>query len=79
MQRNSGFIVKQVNGELALKEITLVSYQTVFQKLIRSFSHIQFEHVHQAYNKHEDALSTLVYKIGIPGAAIDVGIISKTL
>lgn len=56
-----------------------MSYQIVVQKLIRSFSHIKFEHVPRAHNKHVDALVTLDSKIVIPDEAIDVKIIKKTL
>lgn len=54
-----------------MKEIALVSNRTVIQKLIRSFSHIEFEHVPRA-DKHADLLATLVSKIDIPNKATDV-------
>lgn len=55
VQGDSKLIVEQVNREFALKEAALVEYGTAAQKLIKSFSSIQFEHVPRAQNKHADA------------------------
>lgn len=66
MQRDSRLIIKQVNGEVSLTKNFLVSYRTVIQKLIISFSHFQYEHVSRAYNKHTDTLATLASKIDVP-------------
>lgn len=65
MQRNLGLIIQQVIGEFTLKEITLVAYRSA-QKLIKSFSSIQFEYVPRVQNNHIDALATLASKIDIP-------------
>lgn len=40
LQANSKLITKQVNKEFALKEIILVPYRTVDQRLIKSFKHM---------------------------------------
>lgn len=56
VQGDSGFIIKQVKGESALKEIATITYQTIIYKLIKSFLSIQFDHVSWMYNKHVDAL-----------------------
>lgn len=45
VQGDSKLIIEQVNGEFALKEAALVEHRTAIQKLIKSFSSIQFEHV----------------------------------
>lgn len=39
-----------------------MSYQTAIQNMIRSFTHIQLEHVPRAHNKRGDALATLASK-----------------
>lgn len=62
-----------------LKEIALVPYQIAIQKLIRSFSHIKFEHMPRAHNKHLDDLATLASKIDILGKANNVSTMRKTL
>lgn len=46
-------IIKHINREFALKEIAFMSYQTTVQKLIRSFSHVQFEHIPRAHSKQQ--------------------------
>lgn len=65
---------EQVNKEFALKEVALVEYRTVVQKLIKSFSSIQFEHIPPAQNKHADALAALTSKVDIRDETVDVKI-----
>lgn len=64
-----------------LKEITntFTSYRTTIQMLIRSYSHIWFDHVSRAHNIYMDALVTLASKIGIHDETVDVRIIKTTL
>lgn len=47
VKEDSKLIIKQVNSEFTLKEISLVSYRTAVQKLLRSFKSILFEHAQQ--------------------------------
>lgn len=79
VQGDSKLIIEQVNGKFALKEAALVEYKTAIQKIIKSFSSIQFEHVPRAQNKHADALATLASKVDIPDETADVKITMKTL
>lgn len=79
VQGDSKLIIEQVNGEFALKEVVLVEYRTAIQKLIKSFSSIQFEHVPRAQNKHADDLATLASKVDIPEEEASVKIMTKTL
>lgn len=62
-----------------MKESGLASYQTTFQKLIKSFLCIQYEHVLLSYNKHIQGLVTLALKVVIPDKTIDVKVIKKSL
>lgn len=78
MQEDSRLIRKQVNEDFVVKEITLLSYRIAVRKLIRSSSHIQFEHVPQTH-KYADALSTLSSSINLSNEAIDVRIVKKAL
>lgn len=57
----------------------MVEYRTGIQKLIKSFSSIQFEHVPRAPNKHADALATLASKMGFPDEVTNVKLIKKML
>lgn len=49
------------------------------QKLIKSFSIIQFEHVPRAQNKHADALTTLASKVDIPKEVANIKVMKNTL
>lgn len=51
MQGDSTLIIKQANREFSLKEIALLSYRTIVQKLIKSLSFNQFEHVSQVHHR----------------------------
>lgn len=63
VKRDSMLIIKQVNGEFALKKITLLAHQNTFKKPIKSLLSIRFEHVLRVHNKHVDALTTLASKL----------------
>lgn len=54
MKGNSRLIIQEVNGEFILKEIALVTCQTVVQKLVKSFYRVLIEHSPRAHNKHTD-------------------------
>lgn len=78
-QGDSKLTIKQVNGEFALKETTLVKYRIAIQKLVKSFLGIQFEHVPQAQNKHADVVATLASKVDIPDETTNVKLTKKAL
>lgn len=61
------------------EEATLVYYRTAIQKLKKSFSSIQFEHVPRAQNKLADALAMLASKVDIPDEVTNVKVMKKTL
>lgn len=63
-------IIKQVNKELALKEIALVPFQTSVQKLIRWFSSFVIQAC--VYNKHSDALATLPSSVDVLDERINI-------
>lgn len=72
-------VIEQINGEFGLKETALVKYRTAIQKLIKSLSSIQFEHVPQSQNKYVDPLATLASKEDIRNETTNVKIMKKTL
>lgn len=57
----------------------LASYWAAIQRLVKSFSNVQFKHVPRSYNKHEDALATLASQVDIHDEAIGMKVIRKTL
>lgn len=79
VQGDSKLIIKQINREFALKEASLVEYRTDVQKLTKSFSSIQFEHIPRAQNKHADTLATLASKVDIPNETANVKVTKNTL
>lgn len=54
VQGDSRLIIQQVIGEFHT-QIAIVAYWTAAQKLIKFFSSIQFNHLSECINKHEDA------------------------
>lgn len=79
MQGDSDLVTKHINREFTLKEIALLSYRNAIQKLTRSFSFVQFDHVLRAHNKHINALATLASKTEVPDKTVDMIIIKKIL
>lgn len=69
-QEDSRLIIKQVNGELAPKEIPFAFYQAVVQKLVRFFSSIRFEH----YREYADALAAVASKVNVFDKAVDMSL-----
>lgn len=62
----SSSLSNKVSGEFPLKEIALVPYLiAVVQKLIKSFSYIQFEHIPKAHNMQLDDLATLAFNMSL--------------
>lgn len=66
VQGDSKLIIKQINGDLAPKEIGLAPYRAAVQKLVKGFEDIQFQHIPQACNQHDEALAALASKINVP-------------
>lgn len=58
---------------------SLVAYGAAVQKLVKSFSSIQFNHVPRAHNKHVDDFAPLVQKIDNRDEVVDVRVIKNTL
>lgn len=61
------------------KGCALVDYWTIIQKLIKSFSSIQFDHVSYVHNKDVDALVVLATKVDILDETVDVKVRKRTL
>lgn len=68
---DSKFIIKQVNSEFTLKEISLVPNHTTVQRLIKSFEDTRFEHNPPAHDTHADVTAM--------DEVVDVSIIKRTL
>ena len=60
---DSNFLIKQVNGEFAVKEPSLANYRDEIQKRLLNFENYGLETVPRSKNKYADALATLVPKM----------------
>ena len=56
---DSKLIVKQVSGQLVLKEPALATYRTTVQRPLDKFQKVEIEQVPRSDNKFSDALATL--------------------
>ena len=78
---DSNLIVKQANGEFALKKPMLASYRTLVQGLWKKFQNVRCEHSPRSTNRYVDALATLASKIHIQeeNRKIVVSVVKRTL
>lgn len=51
VQGDLKLIIKQVNGEFELNEISLMYFRMVVQNLVKSFENIHFQHTSRAPNR----------------------------
>ncbi|XP_028123698.1 uncharacterized protein LOC114320834 [Camellia sinensis] len=56
----SNLMVKQTNGDYAIKEPPLASYRTIIQRLTDKFDTVSIEHAPRSNNRHPDALASKV-------------------
>lgn len=79
VQGDSKLIYQASQWIIRFKRGCLSRIQTAVQKLIKSFSSIQFKHVPLAQNKYADALATLASKVDIIDETANVKVTKKTL
>lgn len=79
VQGDLKLIIKQVNGDFTLKEISHIPYRTTVQRLVRSFDSVQFQLMPREHNRHADALAIIASKIDAPEGDTDVSIIKRTI
>ncbi|CAL2256587.1 unnamed protein product [Prunus armeniaca] len=60
---DSNLVLSQLQGNFAVKEVTLAPYRTAVERLINSFKQIVMEHIPGVTNKYGDALATLGSKL----------------
>ena len=61
---DSNLIIKQISGDFAVKEPSLIKYRDEVQKILRNFESYELRFVPRSQNKYADALATLVLKMG---------------
>ena len=78
---DSNLIIKQANGEFALKEQMLAPYRTLVQTLWKKFQNVKCQHSPRSTNRYADALATLASKIQIPkeNESITMAVVRRTL
>ncbi|XP_062114336.1 uncharacterized protein LOC133825400 [Humulus lupulus] len=64
---NSLLIIKQINGEFAVKHEALIPYHEKAKHLIAQFQNITLNHVPRSKNGKADALAKLVASLTLPG------------
>ena len=78
---DSNLIIKQSNGNFALKEPTLAPYRAAVQTLVEQFDYVRYEHTKRSNNRYADALATLASKVPMPTEVdgLNVKIIKKSI
>ncbi|OMO98613.1 reverse transcriptase [Corchorus capsularis] len=72
---DSNLVVKQTNGEFALKEPTLAPYRELTRVMLDHFQSVRCEHSPRSSNRYADALATLASKIHIPGQKGEISLL----
>ncbi|OMO74738.1 hypothetical protein COLO4_26525 [Corchorus olitorius] len=72
---DSNLVVKQTNGEYALKEATLAPYRELTRVMLDHFQSVRCEHSPRSSNRYADALATLASKIHIPGQKEEISLL----
>ncbi|OMP08258.1 hypothetical protein COLO4_06643 [Corchorus olitorius] len=72
---DSNLVVKQTNGEYALKEPTLAPYRELTRVMLDHFQSVRCEHSPRPSNRYADALATLTSKIHIPGQKEEISLL----
>ncbi|PON61891.1 Ribonuclease H-like domain containing protein [Trema orientale] len=64
---NSNLVIRQLNGDFAVKEPNLVEYREEILDKLKGFESYELESVLHHENKYADTLATLILKIGNTG------------
>ena len=62
--RDSNLVIRQLNGDFAVKEPNLVKYREEILNRLKGFESFELEAIPRYENKYADALATLVLKMG---------------
>lgn len=76
---DSKLVVKQTNGDYAIKEPALASYRTITQRLMNKFDAIRIEHAPRSNNRHPDALATLASKVEVGAEPTKIEVLKRTI
>ncbi|KAG5562371.1 hypothetical protein RHGRI_005194 [Rhododendron griersonianum] len=76
---DSKLVVRQTNGEYAIREPPLASYRTIVQRLTSKFDALRLEHAPRSENRHPDALATLASKVEVSGVPTKIEILKRSV
>ncbi|EXB67551.1 hypothetical protein L484_006000 [Morus notabilis] len=74
---DSNLVVKQMNGDIAVKEPALTHYRTMAQRMVKKFKQVVIEHTPESGNRYTDALVTLGSRLCFSGEATSMAILKK--
>ncbi|KAG5552838.1 hypothetical protein RHGRI_010819 [Rhododendron griersonianum] len=76
---DSKLVVRQTNGEYAIRKPPLASYRTIVQRLTSKFDALCLEHAPRSENRHPDALATLASKVEVSGVPTKIEILKRSV
>ncbi|XP_028086009.1 uncharacterized protein LOC114286987 [Camellia sinensis] len=76
---DSNLVVKQTNGDYAIKEPPLASYRTIVQRLTDKFDMVRIEHAPRSNNRHPDALATLASKVEFAEESTKIEVLKRSM
>ncbi|XP_028077305.1 uncharacterized protein LOC114279278 [Camellia sinensis] len=76
---DSNLVVKQTNGDYAIKEPPLASYRTIVQRLTDKFDMVRIEHAPRSSNRHPDALATLASKVEFAKESTKIEVLKRSM
>ncbi|GMP78570.1 hypothetical protein CsSME_00034472 [Camellia sinensis var. sinensis] len=76
---DSNLVVKQTNGDYAIKEPPLASYRTIVQRLTDKFDRVRIEHAPRSNNRHPDAFATLASKVEFAEESTKIEVLKRSM
>ncbi|CAL5396957.1 unnamed protein product [Camellia sinensis] len=76
---DSNLVVKQTNGDYAVKEPPLASYRTIVQRVTDKFDTVRVEHAPRSNNRHPDAFSSLASKVEFAEESTKIEVLKRSM
>ncbi|XP_021827276.1 uncharacterized protein LOC110767920 [Prunus avium] len=76
---DSNLVLSQLQGDFAVKEMTLAPYRTTAEKLMGAFEQIALEHIPGITNRYANALATLGSKLSFTKEQPNIAVIRKDM
>ncbi|XP_024019394.1 uncharacterized protein LOC112091006 [Morus notabilis] len=74
---DSNLVVRQMNGDFAVKELALAPYRAMAQRIIEKFEQVIIEHTPRSGNRYADALATLGSRLHFSGEIESVAVLKR--